>query len=159
MLKAHIAVISKNRKDPSQPANYRSISLLNVNIKLFSKIQANRLLPFLLSIVHRDQVGFIPVHEARDSTIKALNLHHALTQKGFFLSLDAGKACDGVAQDYMEATLNELDLGTQMPGFIMSFHVNTLAEVCVNNTLSDAISSEMEQGMAAPYPPFFLYSP
>lgn len=60
--------------------NYRPISSLNVDIKTFSKILANRLLPILPTIISQDQVGFKPGHEARDKTIKAINLHYIMTQ-------------------------------------------------------------------------------
>lgn len=79
MLEAHIVVISKDGKDSSQTGHYRPISLLNVDIKIFSKILANRLLPLLPSIVSQDQVGFIPGREARDNTCKAINLHHLIS--------------------------------------------------------------------------------
>lgn len=95
MLEAHIAVNQKEGKDPSLVTSYRPISLINVDVKVYAKILANRLLPLLPSLVSLDQVGFIPGREGRDNTIKALNLHHWLNsygKQGFFLSLDAEKA-------------------------------------------------------------------
>lgn len=106
LLEEHISVIPKEGKDPSQVTNYRHISLLNVDLKLFSKILANHLSLQMTSLITMDQVGFIPGREARDSTLKALNLHHWMTknkQKGFSLSLDVKKEFDRVAWDYMRA--------------------------------------------------------
>lgn len=59
-LKAHITLIHKEGKDPSSCGSYRSFSLLNIDLKLFSKILATRLAQHLQSLVHLDQVGFIP---------------------------------------------------------------------------------------------------
>lgn len=43
LLEAYISVIPKDNKDPTNIANYRPISLLNVDVKLFAKILATRL--------------------------------------------------------------------------------------------------------------------
>lgn len=79
LLKAHIVVLPKPGKDPSLVINYRPISLLNTNVKLYTKILANRLLPYLPTAISLDQVGFVPSREARDNIIKTLNLHHWLS--------------------------------------------------------------------------------
>lgn len=151
MLEAHIVVIPKDGKDPTQAGNYRPISLLNSDIKLYSKILANRLLPLLPSIISQDQAGFIPGREARDNTIKAINPHHLITQtnqKGFFLSPDAEKAFDRVSWDYMTEVLGAFGIGPHMIGLILSLYANPSARVRVNNTLSNAfpISNGTRQG-------------
>lgn len=100
LLEAHIAVIPKTGKDPTQVQNYCPISLLNVDLKIFAKILANRLLSFIPSLINSDQVSFVPGREARDNTLKALNIHHILSstsQTGLLLSLDAEKAFDRLA--------------------------------------------------------------
>lgn len=78
MLTAHIAMILKEGKDPSLVVNYRPISLLNVDIKLYANILANRLLPLLPNLISLDHVGFVPGREATDNPIRTLNLHHCL---------------------------------------------------------------------------------
>lgn len=108
LLEAHISVILKPGKDPTQVQNYRPISLLNVDVKIFAKILANRLLTFIPSLIDLDQVGFVPGREARDNTLKAINIYHILSstpQTGLLLSLDAEKAFDRLAWDYLEAVL------------------------------------------------------
>lgn len=57
---ANITVIPKPGKDPGDVGNYRPISLINKNLKLLTKILANRLASFFASYVHKDQVGLIP---------------------------------------------------------------------------------------------------
>lgn len=65
-----------------------------MDFKLFSKILATQLSYHVPAWVNLYQVGFVPGREARDNTIKALNLNHLLTsnqQEGFFLAMDAEK--------------------------------------------------------------------
>lgn len=74
MLRAYISVILKKGKDASQCGSYRPISLLNFNLKIFTKIIANRLAPHLQELIHYDKVGFMQGREARDSTTIAIDV-------------------------------------------------------------------------------------
>lgn len=73
-LQAQISVIPKEGKDPAQCRRYRPISLLNTDLKSFSKIIASKLQQHLPQLIHLDQVGFVPAREARANTTKVLNL-------------------------------------------------------------------------------------
>lgn len=59
---AYILVIPTPNKDPGEVDNYCywPISLIDNDLKLFTKVLANRLSSFINAYVHRDQVGFIP---------------------------------------------------------------------------------------------------
>lgn len=111
ILEAHITLLPKPDKDPTLVSNNRPISLLNVDMKLYAKVLSNRILPLLPKLVSLDEVGFVKGQEARDNTIKALNIHHWLSNSSrpiFLLSLDAEKAFDRVAWEYMKATLQAM---------------------------------------------------
>lgn len=57
---AFIHVIPKPGKDHGVCANYRPISLINVDLKLMTKILATRIKKIISNYIHPDQVGFIP---------------------------------------------------------------------------------------------------
>uniref|UniRef100_A0A803TF69 Reverse transcriptase domain-containing protein n=1 Tax=Anolis carolinensis TaxID=28377 RepID=A0A803TF69_ANOCA len=64
--KAEVIAIPKELSDPTDVRNYRPISLLNIDYKLFTtillfaEILANRLQQILVKTLHGEQVGFLP---------------------------------------------------------------------------------------------------
>ena len=57
---ATITLIPKPQKDPTKIDNFRPISLMNIDAKILNKILANRILEYIKTTIHPDQVGFIP---------------------------------------------------------------------------------------------------
>ncbi|KAM4704366.1 G-protein coupled receptor family C group 5 member C-like [Rhinophrynus dorsalis] len=86
-LQAHITLIPKPDKDLTQCTNYRPISLVNIDTKLFASLWATRLKPFLERLIHPSQAGFVPKRETRDHTVKALTIiHKAMSNKPLKMS-------------------------------------------------------------------------
>lgn len=143
LLKAHITMILKPGKYTNIVSNYRPISLLNIDVKLYAKKLANRILPLLPSLVSLDQVGFIPGREARDNTLKAISIHHWLSSSskpGFFLSHDAEKVFARMAWDYMTEALKTLGFRDHMLQYVLALHLSPTARIKINGHLSDAFS-------------------
>ena len=57
---ATITLIPNPDKGNRKKENYRPISLVNTDEKLFNKILANRIQQHIKKLIHHDQVGFIP---------------------------------------------------------------------------------------------------
>lgn len=64
----------KEGKDTKICGNYRPISLLNTNLNIFTNILAHRLAPVLSDMIQLDKVGFMQGSEARDATIRAIDI-------------------------------------------------------------------------------------
>lgn len=134
-------MIYKEGKDPTLCGSYRPISLLNVELKLYTKILATRLSNHLQKLIHLDQVGFIPTREARDSTTKVLNLLHVTKSTKspcVFLNTDAEKAFDRVSCPFMLSERRHIGLGEGMMNRIAKIYLNPTAQVKVNGVLSES---------------------
>lgn len=110
MLQATISTIPKPGKPLDDPANFQPISLLNSDVKLFSKILANRINLLLPSLVSPDQVGFIPHKQARDGTRRVLDLiqsAHISKDDSALISLDAEKVFDHINWLYLHKVLHK----------------------------------------------------
>ncbi len=94
---ATISLIPKPGKDCLQMSNFRPLSILNNNYKLFAKILARQMERVITSLIHIDQAGFI---QGRLASNNMRRLLHVMTRARasqhpvILLSLDAEKAFD-----------------------------------------------------------------
>uniref|UniRef100_A0A8C5WGU9 Reverse transcriptase domain-containing protein n=1 Tax=Leptobrachium leishanense TaxID=445787 RepID=A0A8C5WGU9_9ANUR len=138
-LSATIVVIPKDGKDHQLCSSFRPISLLNNDLKIFAAILAHRLRQVLPSLVKRDQVGFIPAREARDGTIRTLNvIHEARGSKTpmLLLSTDAEKAFDRVSWPFMFSTMRAMNFPVEFVQWTAALYSDPNAKVKVNGVSS-----------------------
>lgn len=155
---AYLSPIHKDGKDHSQCGNYRPTALLNVDLKLFSKILANRLLPYIPQLIHVDQVGFVPSREARDNTTRVLNIiqaAHSSKRPLLLLPTDVEKAFDRVAWHLMQATLSHIGIGSHFTSWILSLYSTPSASVRVNELHSEYFSISNGTRQGCPFSPVF----
>lgn len=145
--------------DHSQCSNYRPISLLNIDLKLFSKIITNRLAPLLPSLVHSDQVGFIPGREARDNTTKTLHLISYAQHQNIptcLLACDAEKAFDRVRWPFLQTSLQQIGLGPKLLTKIMSLYTKPSVKVTANWEVLEAFEIRNGTRQGCPLSPLLF---
>ena len=57
--KAIITLIPKSDRGNIKKENYRPMSLVNIDVKIFNKILASRIQQHIKKLIYHDQVGFI----------------------------------------------------------------------------------------------------
>jgi hypothetical protein len=69
-------LIPKPHKDPTKDENFRPISLININVKIFNKILVNRIQEHNKTIIHYDEVGFTPGIQRFFNIWTSINIIH-----------------------------------------------------------------------------------
>jgi len=90
--------------DPMLVSNYRLISSMNTDCKMYTNLINVRLAPWAVAKLHPDQKGFVPRRLMNEHTRLALEVTHLCDATGtpsFIVGLDQVKAYDRVDQHWL----------------------------------------------------------
>uniref|UniRef100_A0A803T714 Reverse transcriptase domain-containing protein n=1 Tax=Anolis carolinensis TaxID=28377 RepID=A0A803T714_ANOCA len=158
---ANIVVIPKGKMDNTQVKNYRPISLLNADYKIFASILADRLKEVLKVRIAEDQSGFLPGRQMRENIRNILNVIEYYEKNNrkeiAFLFLDAEKAFDNVNWFCMFEILREMDVGFYFSNAIKAIYSKQTARIITNGQISNTINISKGTRQGCPLsPPLFI---
>uniref|UniRef100_A0A803TEV0 Reverse transcriptase domain-containing protein n=1 Tax=Anolis carolinensis TaxID=28377 RepID=A0A803TEV0_ANOCA len=134
--KANISLIHKENTEPTEIKNYRPISLLNHDYKIFTTIMAERLKNFMRKWISEEQVGFLPNRQIKDNIrilIDTIEYYEKHNEKQMaLLFIDAEKAFDKVNWDYLKLLLKELDIGFKFKNAVEAIYSKQVATLIIN---------------------------
>jgi hypothetical protein len=161
MLEGIISVLYK-KNDRSDPRNYRPITLLNSDYKIFMRALTARMNEAVVQFVSRDQKGFVPDSFIAECTMR-LNLIQAYIEdedeSALFIFLDMEKAFDRCSWDFLIPALRDLGFGQDFINCISLAYSHTAPprrRMYVNGYLSDEFSLGSGVAQGCPLSPLLF---
>lgn len=122
-------------------ANYRPITLLNADYKIFTKALSNKLIRVAASVIHENQAGFMPNRHIFDQVRLAqsmISYAETMAENGAIVALDQEKAYDRIDHAYLWRALQAFGLPDQFINTVRSLYSNAKTVVIVNGERSTA---------------------
>ena len=144
---AIIKLIEKKDRDKRFIKNWRPISLLNVDMKLISKVLASRLKSVISSIVNENQVAYVNnrfISESGRLISDVLEITNSLNIEGLLMTVDIEKAFDSINHSFMICVLKNFGLGNGFRKWIQILLKNP--ESCVINGGKTTPYFKLERG-------------
>ncbi|XP_062839247.1 vesicle transport protein GOT1B isoform X1 [Anolis carolinensis] len=157
---ANICTIHKENSDPEKIKNYRPISLLNLDYKIFSNIIAERFKNFLKNWIKEEQTGFLPNRHQRENVrtiIDLIEYYEIKNQKKvLLLALDAEKAFDNVNWSFFKLLIREIDIGYYFQNTIDAIYTSQKAKILINDRETKDINIEKGTRQGCPLSPLIF---
>ena len=146
-----ITCLPKGHKDRTNLKNWRPISLLCVVYKMASAAIAERIKPYLNTIISRSQTGYLSGRFIGESTRLVYDLmHHVESDNlpGLLVQIDFEKAFDSISWGFLYQVLDYFAFDKKLIKWIKLFNndINAFVLQCGNLSKPIAINRGCRQG-------------
>ena len=129
--------------DPTLVANYRPISSMNTDCKMYTNLINACLAPWAMNKLHPDQKGFVPLRYITEHTCLCSEVAHLCNKTGtpgYIVSLDQAKAYNRVDSALLLCTMEAMGLPADLLRMITDILINCHTRVCINGGYSGFFS-------------------
>jgi hypothetical protein len=129
------------KKDRTDIANYRPITILNSDYKIFTKALANKLSRVAPYLVHKNQSGFMKGRKITDAIYLAMEVVEYTEedlQNGVIVALDQEKAYDKTLHPYLWDTLREQGIPELFVNTVRSLYKYADTHIIINGEISSS---------------------
>ena len=131
---SEIKIIHK-KNDKQILNNYRPISLLNIDYKIYTKIITNRLHPLTNTLISPTQNACREHASILDATSN-IRILCEMKSNTTVIFIDYKKAFDRISHKYLIKLLKRMNFGPNMIQRIQNIYTDALATIIINNNLS-----------------------
>jgi len=137
-----ITLLPKQGKALEKIENWRPITLTNCDLKLFTKLMANRVSTVLHKVIHPSQTAYIPGRVVHDN-LRMFDFYNKYCRENnvdaLIISLDAKKAFDSVSHKYMYKVLKSYGFSDNFIDTVKLLYNDIKASIMVNGYKSTLI--------------------
>lgn len=122
-----------------QISNYRPITVLNADYKMFTKALTSKLAECAGHLIHTDQAGFVKGRKIHDNIkLSKLVMDYAEAEEieGAIVALDQEKAYDKIDHDYLWAVLKKMNVPEEFIKTVQALYGAAESAVMVNGVVS-----------------------
>ena len=154
-----ISLLPKKDKNVLRLANWRPISLLNVDYKITSKVIANRMKKVLPDLINNSQTGFLKgryIGENIRTILETIEHANETDTPGLIFFADFEKAFDSIDHSFMYKCLEHLNFGKSFISWVTLFYNDAKGCITNNGHMSDFFNIGRGVRQGCPLSPYLF---